>query len=640
MAELNVRNLSKSYGVKEIFNNIDFSVDKNDKIGLIGLNGSGKTTLLNIISDEDNLYEGNVDIKNRVSIGYLRQNLGLISSRTVYEEMLDAFREVFNLQKELKALEKLMGDYSDKEELNNTIEKYNSLMEKYEEIGGLSYKSQIKGMLKGMGFSENDYDKDIDKLSGGEKSRLELGKLLLSKPDILLLDEPTNHLDISAINFLEDYLRDFKGAIIVISHDRYFLDNVVNRIFLMENKSLYIYNTNYSEYIKRRKKDIEVLKAQYENQQKEIERQKEIIERFKNLGGSLRKRGISQSRSRQKLLDKMQLVEEPNKLKGSMKIRFTPKYESGEDVLRVRNLAKSFSQKKLFSDVSFDIYKKEKVSLIGGNGTGKSTFFNIILNKIKPDDGIIEIGDSVKIAYFDQEQKTLDDDNTIIDEIWDAYPNLQHYDIRSYLAKFNFFGDDIFKFIGDLSGGEKSRVALLKLMLSDGNFLLMDEPTNHLDIESKEVLEDAINSYEGTCLVISHDRYFINRISEKILVLEDGEIKEYLGNYDYYRMKEAELLEQEETTLGVTKTQIKKEEREKKKNLKEIRKIKKEIRDLESTIQEYEEKLKDLKELSYDPSIYENHIDALELMKSIRELEEKISNATDEWIKLSDEFEE
>ena len=640
MAGLNVRNLSKSFGINEILKDINFSISSKDKVGLIGNNGSGKTTLLNIISGRDELYKGEIDLREKVKLGYLMQDHSLISKNTVYEEMLDAFSFIFKMQKDLQELEKLMEDYSDKEELNRNIEKYNKLLEEYEEKGGYSYKSQIIGMLKGMGFSEKDYDKNINKLSGGEKSRLELGKLLLSKPDILLLDEPTNHLDISAINFLEGYLKDFKGGIIVISHDRYFLDNVVNRIFLLENKSLYVYDTNYTEFMRRRKEDLEVQKAQYENQQKEIERQKEIIERFKNLGGSKRKRGISQSRSRQKLLDKMELIDKPYKERDSMRLKFTPKYESGEDVLMIRELSKSFNDKILFKDISFNIYKKEKVSLIGGNGTGKTTLFKIILNKEKADSGTVEIGDSVKIAYFDQEQDSLDPDKTVLDELWDSYPNLEHYDVRSYLAKFNFFGDDIFKFVGDLSGGEKARIALLKLMLSDANFLLMDEPTNHLDIESKEVLEDALKAYEGTCLIISHDRYFLNAVSEKIFVLEDNILTEYYGNYDYYKMKLKESLKEDDDEEGLTKTQIKKEQAKIKKNRKEIRKIKTEIKNIEEKINDKESLLEKLKKESYNSDLYNDHKKAFKHYKKIDLLEKEIDDLSTKWILLSESLDE
>lgn len=639
MAQMSVMNLSKSYGIEEILRGISFQVEDKDRIGIIGNNGSGKTTLFNLISGEEEADTGSVRIRNGLRLGYLKQNIHIEAEHSLYEECLEAFEETFRMKAELEKMEAEMEELSEEPEELKRLEQitihYHDLLEDYEEAGGYSYQSQIKGMLKGMGFTEEEFEQSVNSLSGGEKSRLELAKMLLERPDILLLDEPTNHLDIGAIQFLETFLQGFPGAILVISHDRYFLDRVVNRIFLIEHQVLKQYNTGYTEYMRRRKKDLEVMQAAYQNQQKEIERQKEIIERFANLGGSKRKRGIAQSRSRQKLLDKMVLLPEPPTEQKQMGLRFTPKVESGEDVLKVRELSKSFGDKELFEDVSFDIYRKEKIGLIGANGVGKTTLFKILLQKIPPDEGEVYFGTSVFPAYFDQEQQNLNNENTVLDEVWDAYPKLTHFEVRSYLARFLFTGDDIFKFIGDLSGGEKAKISLLKLMLSSANFLLMDEPTNHLDIDSKERLEDALLDYDGTCLMISHDRYFLNRVADRLFVLEPDGIKEYLGNYDYYVEKKKQEQEQdpEET---ITKTERRKEQKKKTKSQEEERKRRAAIRKVEAEITEMEEELEALKKKAYDPTLYEDHEKALELHEHISSLEKKKEEKEDEWFLLQE----
>ncbi len=640
MAEITVSKLGKSYGIEEIFSDVSFIINENEKIGIVGANGSGKSTLFNILTDNIDDYEGDVYKRSGLKIGYMHQSLSLDSNKSIYEEMLEEFSYIHNIEKELDDLQKKLENYENEEDLHNTTLKYTNLLDKYVDLGGEYFEVKIESILIGMGFPKERFDDKVNTLSGGEKSRLELSKLLISNSDILLLDEPTNHLDMKTIEFLESYIKDINKTVVFISHDRYFLDKIASKIFLLELGRLKVYNTNYSNFYKMRKKEVEVLERAYENQQKEIERQEEIIERFASLGGSLRKRGIAQSRSRQKLLDKMKLMERPEHFDDKMDLRFTPARESGKDVLRVNNISKSFGNFKLYEDISFNIYKGEKVGLIGGNGTGKTTLFKMILNKIKPDNGNIELGVSVFPEYFDQEQKNLDLEKTIIDEVWDKYPYLNHYDIRKYLAKFMFIGDDIFKIVGDLSGGEKSRITLLELMLSDANFLLMDEPNNHLDITSKEVLEDALNNYEATALMISHDRYFLNKVCDKLIEIEDGKLTIYHGNYDYYLSKKEELKEKRESNISINKTQRIKNFKQQKEIEKERRKLRNEIRSIEKRLEEIDLIVEELNQEYIKPEIFEDYQKAHEISVDIKKLENEKDKISKRWLDLNMELEE
>lgn len=640
MAEITVSKLGKSYGIEEIFSDVSFIINENEKIGIVGANGSGKSTLFNILTDNIDDYEGNVYKRSGLKIGYMHQSISLDSNKSIYEEMLEEFSYIHNIEKELDDLQKKLENYENEEDLHNTTLKYTNLLDKYVDLGGEYFEVKIESILIGMGFPKERFDDKVNTLSGGEKSRLELSKLLISNSDILLLDEPTNHLDMKTIEFLESYIKDINKTVVFISHDRYFLDKIASKIFLLELGRLKVYNTNYSNFYKMRKKEVEVLERAYENQQKEIERQEEIIERFASLGGSLRKRGIAQSRSRQKLLDKMKLMERPEHFDDKMDLRFTPARESGKDVLRVNNISKSFGNFKLYEDISFNIYKGEKVGLIGGNGTGKTTLFKMILNKIKPDNGNIELGVSVFPEYFDQEQKNLDLEKTIIDEVWDKYPYLNHYDIRKYLAKFMFIGDDIFKIVGDLSGGEKSRITLLELMLSDANFLLMDEPNNHLDITSKEVLEDALNNYEATALMISHDRYFLNKVCDKLIEIEDGKLTIYHGNYDYYLSKKEELKEKRESNISINKTQRIKNFKQQKEIEKERRKLRNEIRSIEKRLEEIDLIVEELNQEYIKPEIFEDYQKAHEISVDIKKLENEKDKISKRWLDLNMELEE
>lgn len=635
MIILSCNNISKFYLAKEILKDISFSIDEREKIGLVGLNGSGKTTLFNILAKEIPKDGGEIYTQKNLRIGYLRQHTQIQSENTAFNECLKVFEHLIEMEKNLRILEgkiSIEGKKGDSETLQNLMEEYSNMSEQFSNQNGYGFKSEIKGTLKGLGFSDEDMDKKVNNLSGGQKSRLALAELLLQKPDLLLLDEPTNHLDIEAISWLEKFLNEYKGSALIISHDRYFLDNVASRIFHLENLELKTYNGNYTEFMKKRKVEMELLKKQYENQQKEIERQEEIIKRFLNYGGQ---RYIKQAQSRQKMLDKMKKIDKPLVDSKKTKLTFEPKIKSGRDVLAVETLEKSFDETPLFKNVSFNIYRGEKVGLIGPNGIGKTTLFKIILNNMPSTYGKITLGHHVNIGYFDQEQTNLHLDKTIIDEIWDENPKLDYYQIRTYLSQFLFFGDDIFKEVEDLSGGERSRLALLKLMLSKTNFLLMDEPTNHLDIDSKEVLEESLKNYNGTLFVISHDRYFLNTVTDKILELSKEGMEEFLGNYDYYveKKNQIEEVEEEETK---TKTQIKLEKKKERKKIEEKRKIKKKTTELENQIILNEEKIVNIDEKLADPNIYDNLEKVKQLTEKREETQRLVEKLYDELINLEE----
>ncbi len=632
MILIGVNELSKSYITEEILSNVTFNIKNGDKIGLIGLNGSGKTTLLNILMDEISYDSGEIYKKKDLEIGYLKQITDLEENNTLFEECLKVFKITIELEESIRKLELEMSSCKDEDLLDKILKDYEKLQNRFLKLDGYEYNSRIQGMLKGLGFSQEDFNMNIGLFSGGQKSRIQLAKLLLSKPNILFLDEPTNHLDIDAIDFLQNFLRDYSGSILLISHDRYFLDKVTNKIFLLESKKIEIYNGNYSNYVIRRKKDLENRISAYENQQKEIKRQQEIIEKFSNYGSA---RLIKQSQSRKKLLDKMKVLDEPENVSGKFALRFTPSVQSGKDVLQIKDLSKSFDDKELFHNANLNIYKGEKVGLIGSNGIGKTTLFKMILGKTGISTGSIKLGSQVKIGYFDQEQDNLDYDNTIIDEIWSSYPNLTHYDIRSYLAKFMFVGDDIFKEISDLSGGERARVSLLKLMLSSSNFLLMDEPTNHLDIDSKEVLENALLDYDGTCFIISHDRYFLNKVLDKIIVLNENGTLEYLGNYDYYIEK---INEEKEEFIEekISKTQISKDKKKTKALEKENAEKRKLVKKIEEDIDIIESELEKLNSIASDPSIYDDKDFMLSIFKEIEEKQIKKDDLYEKWMNIQE----
>jgi len=630
---LSASNITKSYVDKKILENISFFVEEKDKIGLLGLNGAGKTTLFEIISGNVEPDSGEIFIKSTMKIGYLKQHTKVDSDLTMYEECLTVFEDLIKMEERIHSLAELISEKSNAgdDSYESNLKEYGTLLEEFNSRNGYGFKSEIKGVLKGLGFTDEDFDKSVNILSGGQKSRLALAKMLLEKPDILLLDEPTNHLDIESIEWLENFIKDYDKALLLISHDRYFLDKVVNRVFYLENRNIYIYNTNYTKFMEQRKRDLEILKKQYEDQQKEIKRQTEIIERYMQYGDE---RYIKQARSRQKMLEKMKVIDkiETNK---KLSLSFEPSVVSGRDVLLAEKITKSFDGETLFKDISLSIYRGEKVGLIGPNGIGKTTLFKILLGKMPFDGGEISLGKNVVTGYFDQEMAQLSDEKTVIDEVWDAYPYLNHYQVRSYLSRFLFIGDDLFKEVSTLSGGEKARLSLLKLMLSNANFLLMDEPTNHLDIDSKEVLEDALNMYSGTVFVISHDRYFLNQIATKIYELTQDGIFEYLGNYDYYLEKKKELNEEEPVEEEKTKTQIKLEKKKEKELIQKEREQRERQKSLEKTILELEQKLNEIDLILADPKTYEDHEKALEISKKRDDVEEKLNELYDKWMDLS-----
>lgn len=640
MNVISVSNLAKEYPGKEVFSGLSFNLEKGDKAGLVGINGAGKSTLFNILTGKLRADEGKIFIPQEVKVGYLEQILSIDSHMTIYEYCLAIFDDMIRLEEDIRDLEKKMSQEKNEEKLAEIMEEYTRKSDLFHQKNGYAIKSELEGTLTAMGFDREDFDKEIAVLSGGQKARVELVGLLLEKPDLLLLDEPTNHLDIKAINFLETFIKNYQGTVIIISHDRYFLDATVNKMMVLEYGRLTSYNGNYTTFMTQRKKDRDVYLHQYKSQQKEIERQEEIIDRLKNLGGSKRKRGISQSRSRQKLLDKMEKMEKPIELQDTMSLKFSPRIQSGMDVLKVEKLAKSFDYREIFKNISFDIYRNERAAIIGDNGVGKTTLFKIILKEEMPDQGTVKLGQSVNIGYFDQEQKSLNLENTIFDEIREAYPRLTNFEIRSYLAKFMFYDEDVFREISELSGGERARISLLKLMISDCNFILMDEPTNHLDIDSKEILEDAILDFEGTLLIISHDRYFLNKIASKILDMQNDQIDLYLGNYDYYREKLREASLTDEERQVVSKTQIKKERKKEKLKKSEIKAKKNKIRDIEKEMKETDLLIKDLTKESLAEGFYNDQDRVAQVFKEIKDLEEKRDDLDEVWLDLNLELEE
>ncbi|MBV4414638.1 ABC-F family ATP-binding cassette domain-containing protein [Clostridium tyrobutyricum] len=633
MVVLSCKNIHKSYGVETVLENITFNINDGEKVGLIGPNGAGKSTLFKILTGKMQQDDGELFIDKSKTLGYLAQHLSLNSSNTIYEEMLVVFQDLINIEKKLSKLEKLMDEPYDKnnqEYHNKLINDYTTYSELYTNRGGYIYKAEINRVLKGLGFIENAFNKKIELLSGGQKTRVALCKLLLTKPDILLLDEPTNHLDLDAIEWLEDYIKNYKGTTILISHDRYFLDSVTSITMELINGHINFYNGNYTNFIDLKEKNYNVQLKAYNLQQAEIKRQEEVIERYKSFN---REKSIKAAESRQKMLDKIVRLDAPDKPPELRNVVFETQINSGNDVLHIENLNKSFNEKKLFENIAFNINRGEKTALIGENGRGKTTLFKIIMNETPKDDGICELGKNVIIGYYDQEQSNLNNDKTVIDEVWDDFPKLTTTQIRNALAAFLFTGDDVFKTISSLSGGEKCRINLLKLILSKSNFLLLDEPTNHLDIMSREALEKALLEYNGTILVISHDRYFLNKVVNKIYELNESEIKEYLGNYNYYVEKKKNPLRFEEIqeTTGKTKTQIKQErkkknelEKSKKKERLKVKNIEDQISDLENAIIELENKL-------CVEEIYSNPEESEKINKQLLESKDKLDELYNKW---------
>lgn len=524
------QNISKSFGTDTILKDVSFHIEDREKLAIVGINGSGKTTLLKIIMGEETADEGQVVIAKDTTIGYLSQHQDISFDNTIYAEMLDTKKSIIEMERQIRALEHDMK-HAQGESLEKIMEQYNRLSSIYDRENGYAYESEITGVLKGLGFDKSDYDRHINTLSGGQKMRIALGKLLLTKPDIIILDEPTNHLDMSSISWLEGFLSSYQGSVIIVSHDRYFIDKIATKIVEIDNTKGIVYNGNYSYYAGRRAEIRASQMKAYLNQQQELKHQQEVITKLKQFN---REKSIKRAESREKMLDKIELLEKPTEVASEMRLTLEPSVESGNDVLTITGLSKSFGPNCLFNNLNMEIKRGEHVTLIGGNGTGKTTILKIINRLVPKDLGNIALGSRVKVGYYDQEHQILSQNKTIFEEISDSYPDLNNTRIRNVLAAFLFTGDDVFKKIGDLSGGEKGRVSLAKLMLSPANFLILDEPTNHLDIQSKEILETAIKNYSGTVLCVSHDRYFINAISSRILELKDNTLYSFPGNYDYY----------------------------------------------------------------------------------------------------------
>ncbi|MCX7884922.1 MAG: ABC-F type ribosomal protection protein [Caloramator sp.] len=639
MIALSLNKIQKSYGIDVILKNVSFTINENEKVGLVGSNGVGKTTILKIISGDLKPDSGDILIGQGKKIGYLSQNLNLDEDSTVFDETMKVFDNLKKIEVRLRELENLMSNESlDSDEYKKLLNEYGHLQEEYERNNGYSCESFVKGMLIGLGISAEDFSKKIAYLSGGQKTRIALSKLLLSNPDILLLDEPTNHLDLDAIEFLENFLKEYKGTALIISHDRYFLDVITNRTFELTDGIIEEYNGNYSFFICEREKRFEQKMKEYSLQQKEIKRLEEIIERYRSYN---REKSIKQAESREKALERIERLDRPNMENKSTRIEFDVKCRSGNDVLIVENLSKSFDDKSLFTNLSFMIRRGERTALIGENGKGKSTLFKIICGNIPCDEGYIRIGKNMYIGYYDQEQKDLSMDKIVLDELWDEYPDLTITQVRNYLAAFLFTGDDVFKKVETLSGGEKCRLSLLKLMLSKANFLLLDEPTNHLDILSREALEKALLEYEGTLFVISHDRYFLNKVTNKIIEMKDGNITEYLGNFQYYiAKKNSQYDEVVVNTEGKTKTEIREEKRKLRKIQEKKKQQKQMIKDIEKEIEITDSKIHELQNLMCLEEVYSNPEKSIEVNKEFEDAKKYLDELYEKWEQLLAEVEE
>ena len=599
---LSCQGISKSFGEKVILEDASFHIEEREKAALIGNNGAGKTTLLRIIMEEIHADAGQVVLAKDKRIGYLAQYQDVQGHLSVYEELLSTKQYIIDMEERLRAMEVQMKNASG-EELDRLMNSYTRLTHEFELENGYAYKSELMGVLNGLGFTEEDFTKQVATLSGGQKTRVALGKLLISKPDILLLDEPTNHLDMESIAWLETYLLNYPGAVFIVSHDRYFLDKVVTKVIEIDAGQVRMYAGNYSAYAEKKAQLRDAQYKAYLNQQREIKHQEAVIVKLKSFN---REKSIKRAESREKMLNKIQRIDKPVEVQSQMRLSLEPRVVSGNDVLTVEDLAKSFPQQKLFSNISFQIKRGERVALIGNNGTGKTTMLKILNGLLDADAGSFSLGAKVQIGYYDQEHHVLHAEKTIFEEISDTYPTLTETQIRNMLAAFLFTGDDVFKVISSLSGGERGRVSLAKLMLSEANFLILDEPTNHLDIASKEILEEALNSYTGTVLYVSHDRYFINQTATRILDLTNQSVVNYIGDYDYYLEKKEELTEKyapiaqeateeakEETpSEGKLTWQQQKEEQARKRNQEnELKKVEKRIEELETRDKEIDDTL-------------------------------------------------
>ncbi len=638
---LSCSHIDKAFGAKNILKDVSFHVEEREKAAIVGINGAGKSTLLKIIMKQLSADNGEVTLSKGSSIGYLAQHEAVSSEHTIYEELLEVKKDIIEMENKIRSLEQDMK-YQTGEALTATLDLYHRLSTEFENQNGYSFKSELVGVLKGLGFNEDEFSKSIATLSGGQKTRVALGKLLLSKPDIILLDEPTNHLDMNSISWLETYLLNYNGAVLIVAHDRYFLNKVVTKVVELDNGKATVFLGNYSDYAQKKAMLRDAQIKAWMNQQQEIKHQEQVIAKLKSFN---REKSIKRAESREKMLDKIERLEKPTELNSEIHLQLHPRIESGEDVLTVEHLAKSFDNLSLFSDLNFAIKRGEKVAIIGNNGTGKTTILKIINSVIEADAGSFTLGSKVHIGYYDQEHHVLHMEKTLFEEIADDYPSLTNTEIRNTLAAFLFTGDDVFKQIKDLSGGERGRVSLAKLMLSEANFLILDEPTNHLDITSKEILEHALNQYSGTVLYVSHDRYFINQTASRILELTGTTLVNYIGNYDYYLEKREELTKiyapdaanassetknsaSESVTNGKDDWQKRKEEQAKK------RKQENDLKKTEDQIQKLECRNQEIDEQMCLESVYTDVAKCMELSKEKIENTEKLEALYEVWESL------
>ena len=642
MVVISGKDISKAYGTDIITEDVCFGVEKGDRVGIVGANGSGKSTLMGIIAGDTEPTSGEIYIRRDFSLAYLKQNNNFVGNGSVKDEAAKSFTHIYDMEKRIKELEVLISDH-ESEDFENNLAEYTELMEEFEEKGGYTYKSELNSTLKAMGFTEEDMNKSTDKLSGGERTRLALSCILLRKPDILMLDEPTNHLDLGMLEWLETYLSSYKGTLIVVSHDRYFLDRIVNRIFDMNEGTLDSYTGNYSEFLVKKAERMEIQMREYEKQQAEIAKQEEIIRRFKQHGTEhLTKR----ARSREKRLAMMELLDKPKIRQSKMKLSFEADFKSGGEVLMAEGLKKSFGERTLFRNVDMLIRKGERVCIIGDNGIGKTTLLKILIGLEKPDEGYLKAGYNVDFGYYDQGQLLLDEKETVLGEMKNAYHLYTDTEMRSLLGRFLFFGDDVFKQVRDLSGGEKAKLSLLKLMLSGANTLVLDEPTNHLDIESREIVEEALTEFEGTLIIVSHDRYLLSKIPDRILELGESGLTEYKGKFDYYLEKSGkdssakaaaptnERNEREETLELVRESELSRQEKKKAEAEERRRGRKQEA--TEERIHELEALLAELQDEISDAQNTADHEWLSEKAKLMAEYEEEIAALYDEWMMLQD----
>ena len=637
---LSCNNISKSFGTDVIIKSCSFNIEDHEKAAIVGINGAGKSTLLKIITGEESADTGLVTLAKDKTLGYLAQQQDLQSDRSIYDELLSVKQYILDMESELRRIEAAMNSASG-DELESLMNRYTNLNHEFEMNNGYSYKSEITGVLKGLGFAEEDFSLHVNTLSGGQKTRVSLGKLLLSKPDIIMLDEPTNHLDMESISWLENYLLNYSGAVLIVAHDRYFLDKIVSKIIEIDNGECTVFSGNYTDYASKKAILRNMKLKEYLNQQRDIKHQEEVIAKLKQFN---REKSIKRAESREKMLDKMEVVDKPVELNAKMNIKLEPSVISGNDVLTVTDLTKSFDGNTLFNNINFEIKRGERVALIGNNGTGKTTILKLINGIIQPDSGSIYLGAKVAIGYYDQEHHVLDPDKTLFQEIQDAYPDLNNTQIRNTLAAFLFTDDDVFKYIRDLSGGERGRVSLAKLMLSNANLLILDEPTNHLDIISKEILENALNSYTGTVLYVSHDRYFINATATRIIELTNQSIVNYIGNYDYYIEKRDILTAKAfpDTNTDVSSSEKVKDSKiswqQSREEQNRLKKKKNDLKRTEERIAEIEKRIEDIDTEYSDPSIGSNTARLMELHNESTKLKNELDELYEHWEELMEEM--